>query len=118
MQPGFCDTMGTELSSLGDFSFMVGFPSALVLSQILTVPHIGLGALLAIAAIKAHSFGGFCTCIFVIGNGLGALETAANPYITGEPGPGTLFLISSFETMNSLRTAEICRNPYQYLSGI
>ncbi|KAH7137773.1 major facilitator superfamily domain-containing protein [Dactylonectria macrodidyma] len=42
----------------------------------------GLGALLAIAAIKAHSFGGFCTCIFVIGNGLGSLETAANPYIT------------------------------------
>lgn len=42
----------------------------------------GLGALLAIPAIKAHSFGGFCTCIFIIGNGLGSLETAANPYIT------------------------------------
>ncbi|KAB5582285.1 major facilitator superfamily domain-containing protein [Coniochaeta sp. 2T2.1] len=42
----------------------------------------GLGALLAIPAIKAKSFGGFCTCIFVIGNGLGSLETAANPYIT------------------------------------
>lgn len=42
----------------------------------------GLGALLAIPAIKAKSFGGFCTCIFIIGNGLGSLETAANPYIT------------------------------------
>ncbi|KAJ2970866.1 hypothetical protein NQ176_g7976 [Zarea fungicola] len=42
----------------------------------------GIGALLAIAAIKAASFGGFCACIFIIGNGLGSLETAANPYIT------------------------------------
>ncbi|GAB0134938.1 hypothetical protein EsDP_00003290 [Epichloe bromicola] len=41
-----------------------------------------LGALLAIAALKAESFGGFCACIFIIGNGLGSLETAANPYIT------------------------------------
>ena len=29
-------------------------------------------------------FGGFCAAIFIIGNGLGSLETAANPYITGE----------------------------------
>ncbi|OAQ57782.1 l-fucose permease [Pochonia chlamydosporia 170] len=42
----------------------------------------GVGALLTIPAIKAHSFGGFCACIFIIGNGLGSLETAANPYIT------------------------------------
>ncbi|KAG7284766.1 hypothetical protein NEMBOFW57_009378 [Staphylotrichum longicolle] len=42
----------------------------------------GLGALLAIPAIINHSFAGFCACIFVIGNGLGSLETAANPYIT------------------------------------
>ncbi|KAL2847554.1 major facilitator superfamily domain-containing protein [Aspergillus pseudoustus] len=41
----------------------------------------GLGALLAIPSIKQHSFGGFCACIFIIGNGLGSLETAANPYI-------------------------------------
>lgn len=44
----------------------------------------GLGALLTIPAIKAKSFGGFCACIFIIGNGLGSLETAANPYITGQ----------------------------------
>ncbi|KAK0610134.1 major facilitator superfamily domain-containing protein [Bombardia bombarda] len=42
----------------------------------------GLGALLAIPSIINHSFGGFCVCIFIIGNGLGSLETAANPYIT------------------------------------
>ncbi|KAK4101271.1 MFS general substrate transporter [Parathielavia hyrcaniae] len=42
----------------------------------------GLGALLAIPAIMNHSFAGFCVCIFIIGNGLGSLETAANPYIT------------------------------------
>ncbi|KFX90378.1 hypothetical protein O988_08234 [Pseudogymnoascus sp. VKM F-3808] len=41
-----------------------------------------LGALLAIAALKQKSFGGFCACIFIIGNGLGSLETAANPFIT------------------------------------
>ncbi len=44
----------------------------------------GIGALCTIAALKAKSFGGFCACIFIIGNGLGSLETAANPYITGE----------------------------------
>ncbi|KAL2256140.1 hypothetical protein VTK26DRAFT_2122 [Humicola hyalothermophila] len=41
----------------------------------------GLGALLAIPAIINHSFAGFCVCIFIIGNGLGSLEAAANPYI-------------------------------------
>lgn len=46
----------------------------------------GVGALLAIAAIKAKSFAGFCVCIFIIGNGLGSLETAANPYITSKLG--------------------------------
>jgi fucose permease len=42
-----------------------------------------LGALIAIPCIKAKSFGGFCASIFIIGNGLGSLETAANPFITG-----------------------------------
>ncbi|KAK0388031.1 hypothetical protein NLU13_4275 [Sarocladium strictum] len=41
-----------------------------------------IGALLCIPAIKAKSFGGFCAGIFIIGNGLGSLETAANPFIT------------------------------------
>jgi FHS family L-fucose permease-like MFS transporter len=42
----------------------------------------GIGALVAFPCIKAKSFGGFCAAIFIIGNGLGSLETAANPYIT------------------------------------
>lgn len=42
----------------------------------------GLGAIIAIPCIIAESFEGFCIAIFVIGNGLGSLETAANPYIT------------------------------------
>ncbi|KAF5004746.1 hypothetical protein FDECE_8773 [Fusarium decemcellulare] len=41
-----------------------------------------IGALIAIPCIKAKSFGGFCASIFIIGNGLGSLETAANPFIT------------------------------------
>lgn len=31
-----------------------------------------------------RSFGGFCGATFVIGSGLGSLESAANPYLTGE----------------------------------
>ncbi|KAI1337318.1 MFS general substrate transporter [Xylariaceae sp. FL0016] len=42
----------------------------------------GVGAFIAIPCIKAHSFAGFCVAIFIVGNGLGSLETAANPYIT------------------------------------
>ncbi|RYP31304.1 hypothetical protein DL767_005817 [Monosporascus sp. MG133] len=42
----------------------------------------GIGALVAWPCILARSFQGFCVAIFIIGNGLGSLETAANPYIT------------------------------------
>ncbi|KAI1811522.1 MFS general substrate transporter [Poronia punctata] len=42
----------------------------------------GIGALIAIPCIKAHSFAGFVVAIAVVGSGLGSLETAANPYIT------------------------------------
>jgi len=42
----------------------------------------GVGSLIAWPCILYRSFGGFCAAIFVIGNGLGALETAANPYLT------------------------------------
>ncbi|KAF2824559.1 MFS general substrate transporter [Ophiobolus disseminans] len=41
----------------------------------------GVGALLAWPCLVYKSFGGFCAATFVIGNGLGALETAANPYL-------------------------------------
>ncbi|OQO12287.1 hypothetical protein B0A48_02928 [Cryoendolithus antarcticus] len=42
----------------------------------------GVGALVAWPCLVHRSFGGFCAAIFIIGNGLGSLETAANPYIT------------------------------------
>lgn len=31
-----------------------------------------------------RSFGGFCGATFIIGSGLGSLETAANPYMARE----------------------------------
>ncbi|KAF2012962.1 MFS general substrate transporter [Aaosphaeria arxii CBS 175.79] len=42
----------------------------------------GVGSLIAWPCILYRSFGGFCAAIFIIGNGLGSLETAANPYLT------------------------------------
>ncbi|KAI6871977.1 MFS general substrate transporter [Hortaea werneckii] len=42
----------------------------------------GIGSLIAWPCLLYKSFGGFCASIFIIGNGLGSLETAANPYIT------------------------------------
>jgi FHS family L-fucose permease-like MFS transporter len=42
----------------------------------------GVGSLIAWPCILHRSFGGFCAAIFIIGNGLGSLETAANPYLT------------------------------------
>lgn len=44
----------------------------------------GVGALIAWPCLLHKSFGGFCAAIFVIGNGLGSLETAANPYLAGK----------------------------------
>lgn len=42
----------------------------------------GVGSLIAWPCLLYRSFGGFCAAIFIIGNGLGSLETAANPYLT------------------------------------
>lgn len=41
----------------------------------------GIGALVAWPCLLHKSFGGFCAAIFIVGNGLGSLETAANPYL-------------------------------------
>ncbi|TFK99837.1 major facilitator superfamily domain-containing protein [Pterulicium gracile] len=41
----------------------------------------GVGALLFWPSAHYRSFGGFCGATFVIGSGLGTLETAANPYL-------------------------------------
>ncbi|KAF2636831.1 MFS general substrate transporter [Massarina eburnea CBS 473.64] len=42
----------------------------------------GIGSLVAWPCLLKRSFGGFCASIFIIGNGLASLETAANPYLT------------------------------------
>ena len=42
-----------------------------------------IGCLITWPCLVYQSFGGFCAATFIIGNGLGSLETAANPYITG-----------------------------------
>ncbi|KAK3299532.1 major facilitator superfamily domain-containing protein [Chaetomium fimeti] len=71
----------TPLASLGHAAWILrhfGYRAVFIWGLFLY----GLGALLAIPAIIGRSFGGFCVCIFIIGNGLGSLETAANPYIT------------------------------------
>lgn len=47
----------------------------------------GIGALCMWPAGLNQSFGGFCGATFVIGSGLGSLETAANPYLTGKTKP-------------------------------
>lgn len=41
----------------------------------------GVGALLFWPAAVKRSFGGFCGATFIIGAGLGSLESAANPYL-------------------------------------
>lgn len=41
----------------------------------------GIGGLLMWPAGLKRSFGGFCGATFIIGSGLGSLETAANPFI-------------------------------------
>ncbi|KAG6913991.1 hypothetical protein DXG01_003027, partial [Tephrocybe rancida] len=43
----------------------------------------GVGALMMWPAGLKRSFGGFCGATFIIGSGLGTLETAANPYMAG-----------------------------------
>jgi len=42
----------------------------------------GIGSLITWPCLVYRSFGGFCAATFIIGNGLGSLETAANPYLT------------------------------------
>ncbi|KAK6212718.1 hypothetical protein LQW54_004985 [Pestalotiopsis sp. IQ-011] len=92
------------LASLGHAAWILrhfGYRTVLIYGLI----SYGVGALLAIAAIKTKSFGGFCACIFIIGNGLGSLETAANPYIT-VCGPPRLaeFRINISQAFNGIGT--------------
>lgn len=115
------------LSSLGHAAWILrhyGYKATFVWGLFLY----GLGAIIAIPCIIAKSFGGFCAAIFVIGNGLGSLETAANPYITvcGPPrysemrinlsqafnGIGTVVapLMGSYVFFNNLSDEEALRN--------
>ncbi|KAF7304458.1 MFS domain-containing protein [Mycena chlorophos] len=74
------------LASLGYGNWVLrnyGFRAVFILGLVLE----GIGALLMWPAALHRSFGGFCGATFVIGSGLGCLETGANPYmaITGPP---------------------------------
>ncbi|KAI2642320.1 MFS general substrate transporter [Xylaria nigripes] len=69
------------LAALGHANWIMrhyGFRATFIWGLILY----GIGAFIAIPCIKAHSFGGFCAAIAIVGSGLGSLETAANPYIS------------------------------------
>ncbi|KAF2203832.1 MFS general substrate transporter [Delitschia confertaspora ATCC 74209] len=69
------------LASLGHANYILrhyGYKAVFIWGLVLY----GIGALVAWPCILHGSFGGFCAAIFIIGNGLGSLETAANPYIT------------------------------------
>ncbi|PGH14844.1 hypothetical protein AJ80_05770 [Polytolypa hystricis UAMH7299] len=68
------------LASLGYANWILrkwGYKSVFVLGLTLY----GVGALCMWPAGLNKSFGGFCGATFVIGSGLGSLETAANPYL-------------------------------------
>ncbi|EZF92855.1 hypothetical protein H113_06304 [Trichophyton rubrum MR1459] len=69
------------LASLGYANWMLrnwGYKSVFILGLSLY----GIGALCMWPAGLHQSFGGFCGATFVIGSGLGSLETAANPYLS------------------------------------
>ncbi|KAK2783887.1 hypothetical protein FQN52_009406 [Onygenales sp. PD_12] len=68
------------LASLGYANWMLrhyGYKSVFIFGLCLY----GIGALCMWPAGLNRSFGGFCGATFVIGSGLGSLETAANPYL-------------------------------------
>ncbi|KAF7304130.1 MFS domain-containing protein [Mycena indigotica] len=74
------------LASLGYGNWVLrkyGYRATFILGLVLY----GVGALLMWPAGLKRSFGGFCGATFIIGSGLGCLETAANPYmaVTGPP---------------------------------
>uniref|UniRef100_A0A0W0F3I6 Major facilitator superfamily (MFS) profile domain-containing protein n=1 Tax=Moniliophthora roreri TaxID=221103 RepID=A0A0W0F3I6_MONRR len=74
------------LASLGYGNWVLrhyGYRAVFILGLVLY----GIGAFCMWPAGLKASFGGFCGATFVIGSGLGCLETAANPYmaVTGPP---------------------------------
>lgn len=77
----------------------------------------GIGALMMWPAALKRSFGGFCGATFIIGSGLGSLETAANPYLTGMPlvriSPSCAKSILTC-VCSSLWSTTLRRAPYQF----
>ncbi|KAJ6135975.1 hypothetical protein N7512_001135 [Penicillium capsulatum] len=74
-------TSAYPLASLGYANWILrhfGYKTVFIFGLILY----GIGALCMWPAGLNQSFGGFCGATFVIGSGLGTLETAANPYLT------------------------------------
>ncbi|KAJ8080781.1 hypothetical protein PM082_017616 [Marasmius tenuissimus] len=74
------------LASLGYANWVLrhyGYRAVFILGLVLY----GIGAFMMWPAGLKRSFGGFCGATFIIGSGLGCLETAANPYmaVTGPP---------------------------------
>ncbi|OJJ02927.1 hypothetical protein ASPVEDRAFT_705626 [Aspergillus versicolor CBS 583.65] len=68
------------LASLGYANWILrhyGYKTVFIFGLVLY----GIGALCMWPAGLNRSFGGFCAATFVIGSGLGSLETAANPYL-------------------------------------
>ncbi|KAL2215629.1 putative l-fucose permease [Thermoascus aurantiacus ATCC 26904] len=68
------------LASLGYANYMLrrfGYKTVFIFGLCLY----GIGAFCMWPAGLHRSFGGFCGATFVIGSGLGSLETAANPYL-------------------------------------
>ena len=71
------------LASLGYANWVMrklGFRATFILGLVLY----GIGSLAMWPAALNRSFGGFCGATFIIGSGLGSLETAANPYMAGK----------------------------------
>ncbi|KAK1138895.1 hypothetical protein N8T08_001684 [Aspergillus melleus] len=69
------------LASLGYANYLLrhfGYKTVFIFGLVLY----GIGALCMWPAGLNQSFGGFCAATFVIGSGLGSLESAANPFIT------------------------------------
>lgn len=74
------------LASLGYANWVLrhyGYRAVFIMGLVLY----GIGAFMMWPAGLKQSFGGFCGATFIIGSGLGCLETAANPYmaVTGPP---------------------------------
>ena len=71
------------LASLGYGNWVLrhyGYRATFIMGLVLY----GIGAFMMWPAALKESFGGFCGATFIIGSGLGCLETAANPYMAGE----------------------------------